>query len=143
MEILDGEEPIIDTKGRNLVIICLLAYFITGIISLVGFYGSWVSFSAFSSKGAPDAMQLSNGIGISGYAQWAMIVPLIIGVICQNIPSSYQHFSKPIYWRFIMIISISALLGSFIPLNFILLIVAIISIIIVSTNKSQYFGNKE
>lgn len=143
MEILDKEDQIIDTKGKNLVLASLLGYLVGGITALVGLYGSWVSFSAFSSTGAPDATQLSKGIGISGYAQWAMILPLIIGVICQNVSTSYHPFDKPSYWRFMMIISVLSLIASFIPLNFILLIVAIISVIVVSKKKDQYFNVEE
>ena len=143
MEILDKEDQVIDTKAKNLAIASLLGYLVVGITALVGLYGSWMSLSAFSSTGAPDAVELSKGIGISNYAQWVMTLPLIIGVVCQNVSSSNTPFHKPQYWRFMMIISILSLIASFIPLSFILLIVAMISVIIVSKNKSQYFSNEE
>lgn len=135
MEILDKEDPIIDTKGENIAFVGLLGFLITGIATLIDLWGLWITFSAFSSKAAPDAMQLSKGIGISAYAQWVMIAALIIGVICQNASSSYYRFQQPLYRKFIIIVSILALLGSFIPLNLILLIIALVSMISVPKNK--------
>ena len=142
MEILDREEPVIDYKGRYLARMGLLVYIITGIAALIGLLGTWKSLSAYSSTGAPDAMQLSHGIGISNYAQLVTIPTLIIGVICQSVSSSYHRFHKPWFWRFILTVSISALLASFVPLSLILFIVALISVVFVATNKSKYFDNE-
>ena len=143
MEILDQDEQTINVKNKNLALISLLGYMIAGITALIGLYGSLLSLSALNTPKAPDAVLLSRGIGISDYAQLVMIVVLLIGVICQNVPASENSFHKPWVWRLILVISILTLLASFIPLSPILLIITSISLIQAFRKQNLYFKDEK
>jgi magnesium-transporting ATPase (P-type) len=138
MEILDNDENKPVSNFNLLGTIGGIAYSIGGVSCLIGLYGSWLSYSSLSTTGAPDANQLSNGIGISIYSQLVSIFTLILGLICQRIAFSQHSFSPAWMWWTMLVSGLLAIFGSIMSFNPINLILGVVILVHVLTWKEAY-----
>jgi hypothetical protein len=139
MEILDDDKEIINPTGKILGTIGGICYLIGGIGCLFSLYGSLLSADSLLASGAPDAMQLSRGIGLVLYSHLVVLPSLLIALFCQLVAFHKYDFTHIWLWRVMLFSGICAVLSSFFPPSPYVMIIGIAALVHVFSKKSFYF----
>ncbi|HAD14073.1 MAG TPA: hypothetical protein DCF33_16745 [Saprospirales bacterium] len=138
MEILDKESPNNGNSGRTLHTIAAFACIGSCISAITSLFGTWLSYTAMQTAGAPDAVQLADGMLISFLGQVAIIITLTIGFVIQLITLRKYDNSPFWIWRVMLVATLLALLASIYPLNPISLFLGVAVMIHLLSKKEFY-----
>lgn len=114
------------------------AFLVCGVGAITSLFGSWMSYTALLTDGAPDAVKMADGMLISLMGQIATTLTLFLGFIIQLI--AFHKFSYNPYriWRVMLITTILAMPASIYPLNLITLVLGLVIMIHLFSKKEFY-----
>ena len=138
MAILDQEEQTPGATGKTLAGIGGAAYILATVSALVRLYGDWLSRSALSAEGSPDATQLADAVMILLMAQSACVLAMVLGLVFQMLASYQYECSPPWLWKVMLATGVVVTLSSFLPFSPWLLILGLVLLVHAFSRKDAY-----
>lgn len=138
MEILDNEIPQPGQNSRMIGYIVGFVFIACTVSAIVSLVGSWMSYSSLQTEGAPDSVQLADGMLISLLAQMGTTIALILGFVIQLIGFHRFNFRPYWIWKTMLFVNILAMLASIFPPNLITLVLGAVIMIHLFTKKEFY-----
>ena len=140
MELLDSEQlpkPEVGQNGKTFSIIGVIGYVIATFSSIYSIWNSLTMYAAlYNTKGAPDAVSLSNAFRITLYAVPVIILSGIIGLIFQRMAFNKNYHPKWM-WLVLLVSSIFILISGLYPPNPLVLILSTVTLFHVFTKKCE------